>query len=64
MSGAGRHAVTSVSSGVTANTGPGIMAIQASGHISVSLCRMLAQEPTIKILYREKEPAQVTFTKI
>ena len=55
MSGAGKHAAIFVSEGVTANTGPGIMAMQAAGHTGVSPCRMLAKESTTPTLFQGKE---------
>ena len=58
MSRPGRHAASSVSKGVTVNTGPGIMAIQAAGHTSVSPCRMLALESTTITLLQGKETVE------
>ena len=64
MSGAGKHAAIFVSEGVTANTGPGIMAMQAAGHTGVSPCRMLAKESTTPTLFQGKEAVnQVKITE-
>ena len=64
MSGAGKHAAIFVSEGVTANTGPGIMATLAAGHNGVSQCRMLARESTTPTLFQGKETVnQVKITE-
>ena len=62
VSGAGRHAAIFVIKGVTANTGPGIMATLAPGHTSVSPCRMLQQECTTHTLFRVKETVKKVTT--